>query len=295
MSNNLGSHLQDAAIFTRVVEIIFRKMIRFLVGRISLVKLQEMIRVIYVQESKQSLVLSSPNKNISLSKLAVLTGLDTRTLTKVMSGEQFRKPIHEEQGFLKSMTPESCILDLWLSDPRFTDAETGLPKMLELSNSECSFEQIVAEVVTSRGVTAQSLLDKLILNKSVRFIEGTQKIMLLEEIDAPFKAGDAIRVLEIGLVGVASLLDTVFHNYKSVKAGGSTYYQRGCWTHRLNPENFVEFEKKMRIFLRRVDVEARELISAFEEPNTTENQITSGVSMFFIEDRLNQTEILNSG
>ena len=39
---------QEAAILTRAVENVFRKLIRFLVGRISLVRLQEMIRYIYV-------------------------------------------------------------------------------------------------------------------------------------------------------------------------------------------------------------------------------------------------------
>ena len=39
-----NEQLQDAAVLTRAVENLFRKMIRFLVGRLSLVKLQEMIR-----------------------------------------------------------------------------------------------------------------------------------------------------------------------------------------------------------------------------------------------------------
>ena len=43
------SQLQDAAILTQAIENVFRKLIRILVGRISLLKLQEMINFIYVE------------------------------------------------------------------------------------------------------------------------------------------------------------------------------------------------------------------------------------------------------
>ena len=40
--------LKEAAIFTRAVENVFRKLIRLLLGRMTLVKLQEMIRCILI-------------------------------------------------------------------------------------------------------------------------------------------------------------------------------------------------------------------------------------------------------
>ena len=47
--------LNQADMLTRAVENVFRKLIRFLVGRMSLVKLQEMIRHIYVDEAERQL------------------------------------------------------------------------------------------------------------------------------------------------------------------------------------------------------------------------------------------------
>ena len=47
--------LKEAAILTRAVENVFRKLIRLLVGRMSLTKLQEMIRIIFVEESELKL------------------------------------------------------------------------------------------------------------------------------------------------------------------------------------------------------------------------------------------------
>jgi len=44
--------LRDVAILTRAVENAFRKMIRLLIGKMSLKKLQEMIQIIFVEETE---------------------------------------------------------------------------------------------------------------------------------------------------------------------------------------------------------------------------------------------------
>ena len=62
MPSSQDENLQDAAILTRDVENVFRKLIRFLVGRISLVKLLEMIRFIYVEEAEDNIRAENPVK-----------------------------------------------------------------------------------------------------------------------------------------------------------------------------------------------------------------------------------------
>ena len=59
----------EAAILTLAVENVFRKLIRFLVGRISLVRLQEMIRYVYVEEAEKNLRAENPGKNVPMTKL----------------------------------------------------------------------------------------------------------------------------------------------------------------------------------------------------------------------------------
>ena len=86
MPGPADERLQDAAILTRAVENVFRKLIRFLVGRISLVKLQVMIRHIYVEEAERNLKTALPGRNVPLTRLALVTGLDTRTLVQVKNG-----------------------------------------------------------------------------------------------------------------------------------------------------------------------------------------------------------------
>ena len=276
-------HLKDVAILTRAVENVFRKLIRFLVGRISLVKLQEMIRFIYVEEAERKLNIERPDRNILLTRLAILTGLDTRTLTKVRNSERYRKPLYLEKRFLKAMTPESCVLDIWSSNPKYLDS-TGKPRQIAVANENNSFEQLVKEAVSSRGITAQSIMERLIANKAVKFDEDTETIELLEKIQAPFKTGDEWGILEVGFLQTGNLLDTVFYNFQAVRDETKPFYQRGCWTHRLNQENRVKFRNLCREILKESDERARNQMMPYEERVSTDDQMTAGISMFYFEE-----------
>ena len=87
-----NTDLPDVAVLTFAVEGVFRKLIRLLLGKISLKKLQEMIQVISVEEAEAMLKRERPGKNVPLSTLAVVTGFDTRTLTRIKGEENYMKP-----------------------------------------------------------------------------------------------------------------------------------------------------------------------------------------------------------
>jgi hypothetical protein len=279
-------NLPEAAILTRAVENVFRKLIRFLVGKISLVKLQEMIRFIYVEESERKLRRERPHTDVALTRLAFLTGLDTRTLSKTRSNERYRKPLYKESRFIKAMTPGSCVLDVWISTPKFLDKKTGKPAILPLYGEDASFEMLVKEAVNSRGVTAQSILASLVENQEVAFDEPSGCVELLQKIQAPFKAGNEWGVFEIGMLQVGSLLDTIFHNFLVTKNGGETFYDRGCWTHRLSCKKRFEFRETIKKFLEDSDEKARVEIEQFEESSSSEEQLTAGIFMYYFEEKI---------
>ena len=124
--------LKEAAIFTRAVENVFRKLIRLLLGRMTLVKLQEMIRLIFVEEAELHLKRERPGKNVPLTKMALLTGLDTRTLSKIQVEIAENLPIHLEDKFLREITPECSVLDSWASNSIYQDSKTKSPISLSL-------------------------------------------------------------------------------------------------------------------------------------------------------------------
>ena len=93
------SALRDVAILTRATERVFRKLIRMLIGKMSLKKLQEMIQIIFVEEAEATLKAEAPGKNVALGDIALHTGVDTRTIKKI-------RDLHRHQ---RSHSPGRCV------------------------------------------------------------------------------------------------------------------------------------------------------------------------------------------
>jgi len=279
-----NEHLQDAAVLTRAVENLFRKLIRFLLGRISLVKLQEMIRYIFVEEAENKLKRESPDKNISLTKLALLSGIDTRTLTKVRNSEGYRQPLYRESKFLREFTPGAAILDFWSSRRPFVEPKTGKPKILKISGEECSYETLFSACIRGRGVTARSLLQRLAESGAVKIDREKETVELVKRSYLPTSSSDQQGSIQMGFSAIGNMFDTVIHNVESLESGGGRLYQQGAWTYRLSPHNREEIRNNLRELLAKTDKKARKIISQYEDINTAPEQITSGISLFYFEE-----------
>jgi len=279
-----NEHLQDASVLTRAVENLFRKLIRFLLGRITLVKLQEMIRYIFVEEAENKLKRENPEKNISLTKLALLSGIDTRTLTKVRNSEGYRQPLYRESKFLREFTPGAAILDFWSSRQPFVDARSGKPKILNISGEGGSFEMLFSGCIRGRGVTAKSLLQRLAESGAVEIDNEKGKVKLLKRSYLPSSSGDQQGSIQMGFSAIGNMLDTVIHNVESLDTGADRLYQQGAWTYRLSPHNREAVRSSLRQLLAETDKEARKIFTEFEDINASPEQITSGISLFYFEE-----------
>ena len=284
MPSARNEQLQDAAVLTRAVENLFRKLIRFLIGRISLVKLQEMIRYIFVEEAENKLKKENPSKNISLTKLALLSGIDTRTLTKVRNSEGYRQPLYRESKFLREFTPGAAILDFWCSRSPFVEPRSGKPKKLKISGEENSFEALFAGCIKGRGVTANSLLQRLAESGAVEIDQRQETVKLLKPTYLPSSSSDQLGSIQMGFSAIGNMLDTVVHNVESPDTGADRLYQQGAWTYRLSPENREVARQDLRELLADTDAKARKIISQYEDKNTSPEQITSGISLFYFEE-----------
>jgi len=249
----------------------------------SLKKLQEMIQIIFVEEAEAKLVQEAPGKNVSLTKLGSLTDLDTRTLTKIRSSYDSSKPIHLDTSFLKGFTPGFKVLDLWLNEERYLDKKTKRPKPLSFTGKGITFEKLVDEAVSARGVTAKSMLERLLENDFVKVNSGTAQIELVRE-DYIFLSNEELDMIDIGFSAIASLATTVSHNIENAGSETARFYQRGCWTYRLNKRNQEEFRRSMLDFLHEVDRKSKNAIFPFEDSKELPDQLTAGISMFYFEE-----------
>jgi len=276
--------LGDVAILTRAVENVFRKLIRLLIGKMSLKKLQEMIQIIFVEEAEAKLRLEAPGKNVPLSTLAVVTGFDTRTLTRIKGDESYLKPFHEEKRFLSEITPECSVLDVWESSSKYRDSKSGKPKVLAIRGSKASFESLIGDSNSTRGVTVTSFLQRLEASKSIVVDKANNTVQMIDKRYTPFESEDQTENVKIGMAAVGNLVDTIAYNLKASTQGRESFYQRGCWTHRLDKNESERLRTLMKKFLFKTDERARKIMKPFEQDTVSNDQVTAGISLFYFEE-----------
>ena len=276
--------IEEATILTRAVENYLRRLVRFLVGKVSLLRLQEMIRYIFIDEIENKLRREHPTRNIPLTQLALLSGLDTRTLTKIRNNPKYRQPFHKEANFLKQFVLGASILDEWNSKKPYIDQKSGKPKVLSISGKPPSFESLFLDSTKSRGVTYNSLLSRLIESGAVSLNKAGDKVHLVANSYLPSDSKDRLGAIEIGFAALGNLTDTVTKNIGALEVNGDRLFQRGAWTYQLNPENKSDLRRELNLLLEKTDKNARNIIKKYEEEITSSDHITAGVSYFYFED-----------
>lgn len=272
--------LHEAALLTRAVENVFRKLIRFLVGRISLVKLQEMMRHIYVEETEQKLKAESPGKNVPLTRLALLTGLDTRTLTQVRKRLQLDEPRYRQQ-FLAELTPESAVVEAWAS--RIGAAEDRQrAAVLDYGSDDAGFESMVRATISTRGITTQSIIQRLVDTNSVAQDRQRRTLRLLVDHYSPYLSQDEPNVINAALSAISNLISTIEYNVGAEQA--DKLFQRQKWTFRLDPADRAAFRQAMRSLLERYEQQAEEAIAPWEQQRYDSNLVTAGVGLYYFEE-----------
>lgn len=272
--------LQEAALLTRAVENVFRKLIRFLVGRMSLVKLQEMIRHIYVEETEDKLKTESPGKNVPLTRLALLTGLDTRTLTQVRKRLQLDGPRYRQQ-FLAELTPESAVVEAWASRIGAA-ADRQQAAVLDYGSDDAGFESLVRATISTRGITTQSIIQRLVDTNSVAQDRQRRTLRLLVDHYSPYLSQDEPNIVNAALSAVSNLVSTIEHNVGAEQA--DKLFQRQKWTFRLDPADQEAFRQAMRIVLERFEREADEAITPWEQQRYDAGLVTAGVGFYYFEE-----------
>lgn len=279
------SETRDVAILTRAIEKVFRKLIRMLIGRISLKKLQEMIQIIFIQETEAKLKKEAPGKSVALGDIALQTGVDTRTIKKVRTYIAVNKPIHRDQAFLDGFMPLFKVFDLWMNDARFFDPIARKPRPLSIEGDQAGFPELVGLAIQSRGLTAQAVLKRL-KEIDVVDVDAASGTVLLKQEDNVFISKDDVDMLEVGLTAIGNLAGTVEHNIQNHLNEEARYFQRGSWNYQFDPENIQRVRSAIHRYLRKVDAQSRELITSLAESERQKGQVTAGISMFYFEEDL---------
>ena len=98
-----------------------------------------------------------------------------------------------------------------------------------------------------------------------------------------FIGHDELDMIDIGFWSAANLISTIMNNVNAVEKV-DRFFQRSCWTFKLDIANRKIFQAKMLEFLEESHEKAKDRISPFEELAEKSNQITAGISMYYFED-----------
>jgi len=275
--------LRDVAILTRAVENVFRKLIRMLIGKMSLKKLQEMVQIIFIEEAEAKLKKEAPGKNVALGDIALQTGVDTRTIKKIRTYIAISNPIHQDDIFLDGFMPLFKVFDLWMNDPRFYSVRSGKPRKLEIEGDGATFSELVKIAIQSRGLTAQAVLKRL---KEIDVVEedSLSGTVVLKQEDNVFISKDDLDLLDVGFTAIGNLASTISHNIQNHLDEDSKYFQRGSWNYQFSPEKIDHVRTEIHKYLRETDRKSRDLITSLAEAQSQKGQMTAGISMFYFEE-----------
>lgn len=279
MPTMAGQRLQEAELLARAVENVFRKLIRFLVGRISLVRLQEMLRHIYVEETELKLQAEQPGRNVPLARLALNTGLDTRALVQIRERLQSGAPQFRQQ-FLAELTPESAVVEAWAGRVRKA-GQAGAAAVLDYGRDDAGFETLVRSTLSIRGITTQSILQRLVDTRTVEQDRERRTLRLLVDHYSPYLSQDEPNIVNAAFSAISNLISTIEHNVHADPE--EKLFQRQAWTFRLDPGQRAEFRAGMRSLLERCEENARREIAPWELEDYGERLLTAGVGFYYFE------------
>jgi len=268
MNNNLNQQ-DDAKSITHFLSRVFRKVVRLVIGTVSLPALTDILKAIYVEEAQKKLERegSKPTK----SAIALMTGLDTRVVSSLMAQDP------ETAMQVQSVNPENALIDMWASDAFFQDPTTGNPADLPISGRGRTFQGLVLKSI-GRNITVKTVMDRLLAWGAIRVDRGDiDTVVLVSRTYLPL-TDDRIKHTEIGLLEASRVLGAVIHN---MTADSETRVpQQGRWTYRLNPDRYKEFRIRTRDLLDKQIKEGESLLEDFEEPTKQPGQITVGIGWY---------------
>ena len=268
MQNNLNQQ-DDARSITHFLSRVFRKVVRLVIGSVSLPALYDILKAIYVEEAQKKLLRegSKPTK----SAIALITGLDTRVVSSVLAQNL------DSTMQTQSVNPEHALIDMWSSDPFFEDAGTGQPARLPIVGRGKTFQTLVLRAI-GRNITVKTVIGRLLASNNIKVIqEDGEKVELLSMLYSPIST-DRAKQTEVGLVEASRVLGAVIHNMTSDDE--TRVPQQGRWTYRLDPNKYKEFRKRTRNLLEKQIKEGESLLEEFEETTKQPGQMTVGIGWY---------------
>lgn len=215
---------------------------------------------------------SIPNRKSTYSRIAVLTGLSRKEVTRLVTKSDEVPP-----SLKRSLNRASAIIAAWLQDAEFVDKDKQ-PKVLPLRGEQGSFEQLVVRY--GGNVTTGSVLDEL------ERIDAIQRptpdtVQLCSKGYIPLK--DLSKQIDITAMSATDLLNTAVHNMEADETDAR--FQRQVVYYQV-PESLAEKfkqysdEKSMQLLLDYNQWLASHLKQCSKEKDVASKRLGVGIYYF---------------
>lgn len=139
---------------------VLRVFVCLFMGRMSCDMMLGLLRRVLVEEACRKVAVEN-NGKVILSRVALLTGVRTQNINELAD-----QPLQCTEA---DLVPEAMILSRWANDPRYRHPESDRPIDLLIYGTGLTFQRLVS-AVAGRGVTTQTVLEKLERNGNISFL-----------------------------------------------------------------------------------------------------------------------------
>lgn len=242
-----------------------------LVGHLPYDVAAKLLRHAYLHAAYRKLQKHKPDKRVTKSALALISGLDTRII----------KALEEEEGQpaenqLSESLPYICVLTNWALKPGWQDPETGRPLRLKIYGEGKTFRSLVVYSI-AKNISYQPVLDELVKKGNVRIIEG--KYVELHNPTPDVMDIDKARTLDLGSMAISALHRSIAHNVE-LKEGERRRRGSLAAEYHIPVGRLAEVQDKLESLLDRTHDQALEILEPYRNPDAADTVI-AGVGMFY--------------
>lgn len=212
-------------------------------------------------------------KKITLTELALKSGLDTRTIRKYSE-----VPLRASQEYISA---EAALLNHWAKDPKLRNPVSGKPMDLPIRGADGSFEGLVMRYM-GRGVSPKFIVEHLekhgcveAYNKNwVRLINPNWLLIEDKESD----------ILDYGSRSLVGLAESVHHNLTSRQESDEKWVERRVYSLHVPQTRAAEARKALNDLLRKHMDEVAACVRAYEGDSADESAGFVGTGVYYWEE-----------
>ncbi|MEX2500665.1 MAG: DUF6502 family protein, partial [Wenzhouxiangellaceae bacterium] len=231
--------------------------------------LVQQIKRIYIEEARRWIEGNDNHGRVTKSKLAMLSGLDTRTISAIEA-----QPSDPSQCTMQDLCPEASILGEWSSRKDCAD-EHGAPKVLPILGKGVSFQALVSSSV-GRNVTYQTALEQLLESGNVEVV-NQNFVRLIDPFYQPIRTSEGT-IVDAGSWAIGRLTETICNNLYADNE--HKMLQQDRWSRKIPAESYPELRAEARVLASKQIAEMEQLIERFEVEDAGADHKTFGIGWF---------------